>query len=93
MDFLEVFWGLGYSFLLSLLTLSCTVFPLLHTILMWIKNLFLCVSSLGFFYCEWSENNARPEPAAALMPIADSCPGSVPSPRLSEHIATPAPAR
>ncbi|XP_041280368.1 PDZ and LIM domain protein 5 isoform X2 [Onychostruthus taczanowskii] len=40
-----------------------------------------------------SENNARPEPAAAVLPIADSCPGSVPSPRLSEHIAAPAPAR
>ncbi|XP_068043650.1 PDZ and LIM domain protein 5 isoform X4 [Anomalospiza imberbis] len=40
-----------------------------------------------------SENNARPVPAAALLPIADSCPGSVPSPRLSEHIAAPAPAR
>ncbi|XP_068043652.1 PDZ and LIM domain protein 5 isoform X6 [Anomalospiza imberbis] len=39
-----------------------------------------------------SENNARPVPAAALLPIADSCPGSVPSPRLSEHIAAPAPA-
>ncbi|XP_074397036.1 PDZ and LIM domain protein 5 isoform X7 [Zonotrichia albicollis] len=37
-----------------------------------------------------SENSARPEPAAALLLIADSCPGSVPSPRLSEHIAAPA---
>ncbi|XP_063012664.1 PDZ and LIM domain protein 5 isoform X3 [Melospiza melodia melodia] len=34
--------------------------------------------------------SARPEPAAALLLIADSCPGSVPSPRLSEHIAAPA---
>ncbi|XP_066042455.1 PDZ and LIM domain protein 5 isoform X3 [Chamaea fasciata] len=40
-----------------------------------------------------SENNARSEPAAALLPIAESCPGSVPSPRLPEHIAAPAPAR
>uniref|UniRef100_A0A674GNM5 PDZ and LIM domain 5 n=1 Tax=Taeniopygia guttata TaxID=59729 RepID=A0A674GNM5_TAEGU len=40
-----------------------------------------------------NENNARPEPAAALLPIADSCPGSVPSLRLSEHIVAPAPAR
>uniref|UniRef100_A0A674HS65 PDZ and LIM domain 5 n=1 Tax=Taeniopygia guttata TaxID=59729 RepID=A0A674HS65_TAEGU len=39
-----------------------------------------------------NENNARPEPAAALLPIADSCPGSVPSLRLSEHIVAPAPA-
>ncbi|KAL2304858.1 hypothetical protein Nmel_006813, partial [Mimus melanotis] len=40
-----------------------------------------------------SENNARPEPAAALLPVADSYPGNVPSPRLSDHIAAPAPAR
>ncbi|XP_074397035.1 PDZ and LIM domain protein 5 isoform X6 [Zonotrichia albicollis] len=39
---------------------------------------------------DFSENSARPEPAAALLLIADSCPGSVPSPRLSEHIAAPA---
>ncbi|XP_027753962.1 PDZ and LIM domain protein 5, partial [Empidonax traillii] len=37
-----------------------------------------------------SENSAKPEPAAALLSIADSCPGSVPSPRLSEHVATAA---
>uniref|UniRef100_A0A8C3RF91 PDZ and LIM domain 5 n=1 Tax=Cyanoderma ruficeps TaxID=181631 RepID=A0A8C3RF91_9PASS len=42
---------------------------------------------------DFSENSARPEPAAALLPIADSCPGSAPSPRLPEHIAAPAPAR
>ncbi|XP_072784679.1 PDZ and LIM domain protein 5 isoform X3 [Taeniopygia guttata] len=42
---------------------------------------------------DFSENNARPEPAAALLPIADSCPGSVPSLRLSEHIVAPVPAR
>ncbi|KAM6269429.1 PDZ and LIM domain protein 5 isoform 8-T10 [Porphyrio hochstetteri] len=38
-----------------------------------------------------SESSARPEPAAALLPIAESSPGSIPSPRLSEHIdaATP----
>ncbi|XP_063277558.1 PDZ and LIM domain protein 5 isoform X2 [Prinia subflava] len=42
---------------------------------------------------DFSENNARPEPAAALLPTADSCPGSVSSPRLSEHIAAPAPVR
>ncbi|XP_072784682.1 PDZ and LIM domain protein 5 isoform X6 [Taeniopygia guttata] len=41
---------------------------------------------------DFSENNARPEPAAALLPIADSCPGSVPSLRLSEHIVAPVPA-
>ncbi|KAM7053177.1 PDZ and LIM domain protein 5 isoform 5-T5 [Acridotheres tristis] len=35
----------------------------------------------------------RPEPVATLLPVADSCPGSVPSPRLSDHIAAPAPAR
>ncbi|XP_056346427.1 PDZ and LIM domain protein 5-like [Oenanthe melanoleuca] len=40
-----------------------------------------------------SENSARPEPAAALLPVADSCPGSVPLPRISDHIAAPAPAR
>ncbi|XP_069640450.1 PDZ and LIM domain protein 5 isoform X9 [Haliaeetus albicilla] len=34
-----------------------------------------------------SENGARPECAAALLPIAESSPGSVPSPRLSEHVA------
>ncbi|KAM7112703.1 PDZ and LIM domain protein 5 isoform 5-T8 [Ciconia maguari] len=38
-----------------------------------------------------SENGARPEPAAALLPVAESSPGSVPSPRLSEHIAAAAP--
>ncbi|XP_023782766.1 PDZ and LIM domain protein 5 isoform X1 [Cyanistes caeruleus] len=42
---------------------------------------------------DFSGNNASPEPAAALLPIADSHPGSVPSPKLSEHIAAPVPAR
>ncbi|KAM6071459.1 PDZ and LIM domain protein 5 isoform 6-T6 [Theristicus caerulescens] len=40
-----------------------------------------------------SENGARPEPAATPLPIAESSPGSVPSPRLSEHIAAAAPGR
>ncbi|XP_058694782.1 PDZ and LIM domain protein 5 isoform X3 [Poecile atricapillus] len=40
-----------------------------------------------------SGNNASPEPAAALLPVTDSHPGSVPSPKLSEHIAAPVPAR
>ncbi|XP_072719257.1 PDZ and LIM domain protein 5 isoform X1 [Ciconia boyciana] len=38
-----------------------------------------------------NENGARPEPAAALLPVAESSPGSVPSPSLSEHIAAAAP--
>ncbi|XP_074722870.1 PDZ and LIM domain protein 5 isoform X7 [Strix uralensis] len=40
-----------------------------------------------------SENGARPESAAALLPIAVSSPGSVPFLRLSEHIAAAAPGR
>ncbi|XP_053920550.1 PDZ and LIM domain protein 5 isoform X3 [Cuculus canorus] len=40
-----------------------------------------------------SENSARPEPAATLLPIAESFPGSVPSPRLSEHIPAASPGR
>ncbi|KAM6401951.1 PDZ and LIM domain protein 5 isoform 2-T4 [Pluvialis apricaria] len=40
-----------------------------------------------------SENGARPEPAAVLLPIAESSPGSVPSPSLSEHVAAAAPGR
>ncbi|XP_059673456.1 PDZ and LIM domain protein 5 isoform X2 [Gavia stellata] len=40
-----------------------------------------------------SENGARPEPAAALLPIAESSPGSVPSPRVSEHSAAAASGR
>ncbi|XP_028939439.1 PDZ and LIM domain protein 5, partial [Antrostomus carolinensis] len=40
-----------------------------------------------------SENGARPEPAAAPLPIAESFPGSVPSPRLCEHIAAAASGR
>ncbi|XP_058694786.1 PDZ and LIM domain protein 5 isoform X7 [Poecile atricapillus] len=42
---------------------------------------------------DFSGNNASPEPAAALLPVTDSHPGSVPSPKLSEHIAAPVPAR
>ncbi|KAM6361255.1 LOW QUALITY PROTEIN: PDZ and LIM domain protein 5 [Alca torda] len=42
---------------------------------------------------DFSENGARPEPAAALLPIAESSPGSVPSPSLSEHIVAAAPGR
>ncbi|XP_074003947.1 PDZ and LIM domain protein 5 isoform X2 [Numenius arquata] len=40
-----------------------------------------------------SANGARPEPAAALLPIAESSSGSVPSPSLPEHIAAAAPGR
>ncbi|XP_054679288.1 PDZ and LIM domain protein 5 isoform X7 [Grus americana] len=40
---------------------------------------------------DFSENGARPERAAAVLPIAESSPGSVPSPRLSEHTATATP--
>ncbi|XP_071598911.1 PDZ and LIM domain protein 5 isoform X2 [Heliangelus exortis] len=40
-----------------------------------------------------SESGARPEPEATLSPITESSPGSTPSPRLSEHIATAAPGR
>ncbi|KAM6269424.1 PDZ and LIM domain protein 5 isoform 3-T5 [Porphyrio hochstetteri] len=40
-----------------------------------------------------SESSARPEPAAALLPIAESSPGSIPSPRLSEHIDAATPGR
>ncbi|KAM6401952.1 PDZ and LIM domain protein 5 isoform 3-T5 [Pluvialis apricaria] len=42
---------------------------------------------------DFSENGARPEPAAVLLPIAESSPGSVPSPSLSEHVAAAAPGR
>lgn len=70
----------------KLLTLICTVPPVQHGISMWIKNLSLYVS-IWFYYCEWSENGARQEPAATLLPLAESCSGSVPSSRLSEHIA------
>ncbi|XP_054679283.1 PDZ and LIM domain protein 5 isoform X3 [Grus americana] len=42
---------------------------------------------------DFSENGARPERAAAVLPIAESSPGSVPSPRLSEHTATATPGR
>ncbi|XP_065692809.2 PDZ and LIM domain protein 5 isoform X3 [Patagioenas fasciata] len=38
-----------------------------------------------------SENGARPEPAAALLPTVESSPGTVPSPRLSEHVAPTTP--
>ncbi|XP_075607708.1 PDZ and LIM domain protein 5 isoform X5 [Balearica regulorum gibbericeps] len=40
---------------------------------------------------DFSENGARPEPAAAVLPVAESSPGSVPSPRLSEHTAAATP--
>ncbi|XP_074761656.1 PDZ and LIM domain protein 5 isoform X4 [Athene noctua] len=40
-----------------------------------------------------SENSARPESAAALLPIGESSPASVPFLRLSEHIAAAAPGR
>ncbi|OPJ75627.1 PDZ and LIM domain protein 5 [Patagioenas fasciata monilis] len=38
-----------------------------------------------------SENGARPEPAAALLPTVESSPGTVPSPRLSEHVTPTTP--
>ncbi|XP_074445633.1 PDZ and LIM domain protein 5 isoform X2 [Larus michahellis] len=40
-----------------------------------------------------SENGARPESVAALLPIAETSPGSVPSPSLSEHIVAATPGR
>nr|XP_038033726.1 PDZ and LIM domain protein 5 isoform X2 [Anas platyrhynchos] len=36
---------------------------------------------------EWSENGARPESAAAFLPIAESSHCSAPSPRPAEHVA------
>eukprot|EP00076_Gallus_gallus_P039902 XP_025005440.1 PDZ and LIM domain protein 5 isoform X5 [Gallus gallus] len=38
-----------------------------------------------------SENGARPESAATFLPIAESSPGSAPSPKLTEHIDATAP--
>eukprot|EP00076_Gallus_gallus_P039900 XP_025005438.1 PDZ and LIM domain protein 5 isoform X3 [Gallus gallus] len=40
-----------------------------------------------------SENGARPESAATFLPIAESSPGSAPSPKLTEHIDATAPGR
>ncbi|XP_067153637.1 PDZ and LIM domain protein 5 [Apteryx mantelli] len=40
-----------------------------------------------------SATGARPEPAAAISPIAASLPGSAPSPRLPEHLVSTAPGR
>ncbi|XP_065592976.1 PDZ and LIM domain protein 5 isoform X1 [Cyrtonyx montezumae] len=40
-----------------------------------------------------SENGARPESADTSLPIAESSPGSAPSPRLTEHIAATASGR
>ncbi|XP_021144318.2 PDZ and LIM domain protein 5 isoform X2 [Columba livia] len=40
-----------------------------------------------------SENGARPEPAASLLPTAESSPGTAPSPRLSGHVAPTTPGR
>ncbi|KAM9579381.1 PDZ and LIM domain protein 5 isoform 6-T6 [Guaruba guarouba] len=40
-----------------------------------------------------SENGARPEPAATLLPLAESFSGNVCSSRLSEHIAAATPGR
>ncbi|XP_032299926.1 PDZ and LIM domain protein 5 isoform X10 [Coturnix japonica] len=40
-----------------------------------------------------SQNSARPESAAAFLPIAESSPSSAPSPRLTEHIDATVPGR
>lgn len=64
-----------------------TVYPVQHTISVCIKS--LCM----FCYCEWSENGARPESAATFLPIAESSPGSAPSPKLTEHTDATAPGR
>ncbi|KAM9026708.1 PDZ and LIM domain protein 5 isoform 3-T3 [Ara ararauna] len=42
---------------------------------------------------DFSENGARPEPAATLLPLAESFSGNVCSSRLSEHIAAATPGR
>lgn len=90
---LFLFWFVCLFCFLFFLSLPCTVSPVQQTISMWIKkSLSLCVS-IWFHYCEWSENGARPEPAASLLPTAESSPGTVPSPRLPGHVAPTTPGR